>query len=115
MLFFTASDGGHSAKGRERLERVIGDPHTQQAQMLATSPLYHYRDLKTPLMLVHGEEDMRVDYEHARRLVRMLALDGRPAEVITVKGAGHGFVDAGQRKQVWPAVAAFLQKYLGAP
>lgn len=114
-LFFTASDSGRSKAGRAAIEDVMGDSRRDLKAMVDSSPLYRYRELKAPLLLVHGTEDPRVDYEHTRRLARMLALDGRPAEVITVKGAGHGFVDAGQRKQVWPAVAAFLQKYLGAP
>lgn len=115
VLFFTASDGGHSAKGRERLERVIGDPHTQQAQMLATSPLYHYRDLKTPLMLVHGEEDMRVDYEHARRLVRMLNLAARPPVMLTFAKEGHGIDDIDNIETAWSGIAGFLREYLDKP
>ncbi len=45
----------------------------------------------------------------------MLALDGRPAQMIEVKDAGHGFVNAEQRRQVWPATASFLRRYLGEP
>ena len=36
--------------------------------MRETSPLFRYRELETPVMLVHGGEDIRVDYEHTRRL-----------------------------------------------
>lgn len=115
MLFFTASDGGHSAQGREQLERVIGNPRTQQARMLATSPLYHYRELKTPLMLVHGEEDMRVDYEHARRLVRMLNLAGRPPVMLTFEKEGHGVDDIDNIETTWSGIAGFLREHLDQP
>jgi len=79
------------------------------------SPAYRYRELRAPLLLVHGTEDPRVDYEHTRRLVRLLSMDGRPPNLITLEGAGHGIADAAQRKQVWPAVARFLQDHLGVP
>ncbi|HET7924334.1 MAG TPA: prolyl oligopeptidase family serine peptidase [Rhodanobacteraceae bacterium] len=114
-LFFTASDSGRSKEGRAAAEDVMGDPRRDLKAMIDSSPLYRYRELKAPLLLVHGTDDPRVDYEHTRRLARMLALAGRPPELITVEGAGHGFVNAEQRKEVWPAVALFLQKYLGAP
>jgi dipeptidyl aminopeptidase/acylaminoacyl peptidase len=114
-LFFTASDSGRSKAGRAAIEDVMGDSRRDLKSMVDSSPLYRYKQLKVPLLLVHGTEDPRVDYEHTRRLARMLALDGRPPEVITVKGAGHGLASAEQRKAVWPSVAAFLQKYLGAP
>jgi dipeptidyl aminopeptidase/acylaminoacyl peptidase len=114
-LFFTASDSGRSKAGRAAIEDVMGDSRRDLKSMVDSSPLYRYKQLKVPVLLVHGTEDPRVDYEHTRRLARMLALDGRPPEVITVKGAGHGLASAEQRKAVWPSVAAFLQKYLGAP
>ncbi len=113
MLFFTASDGGHSAEGRMSLERVVGDPATERNEMLAGSPLYHYRDLQVPLMLIHGEEDMRVDYEHARRLVRMLNLAGHKPVMLTFKDAGHGWDDIDEIDKEYTGIAGFLEKYLG--
>lgn len=112
VLFFTASDGGHSAKGRERLERVIGDPRTQLEAMQGSSPLYRYRELKAPVMLVHGEEDMRVDYEHARRLVRMLNLADRPPVMLTFKNESHGIDEIDNIETAWSGIAGFLREHL---
>ncbi|MBN8728829.1 MAG: S9 family peptidase [Xanthomonadales bacterium] len=114
MLFFTASDGGHSARGREQLERIIGNPRAQQAEMMATSPLYHYRELTTPLMLVHGEEDMRVDFEHSRRLARMLQLAGRPPVLLALAGEGHGIAAIDNIEATWSGIAGFLRHHLDA-
>ena len=115
VLFFTASDGGHSAKGREQLERVIGDPRTQLEAMQGSSPLYRYRELKAPVMLVHGEEDMRVDYEHARRLVRMLNLAERPPVMLTFEDEGHGLDKIDNIETAWSGIAGFLREHLDAP
>lgn len=112
-LMFTASDSGRSASGRKALEDAVGDPRSNLEAATNSSPLYRYRELKVPLLLVHGTEDQRVDYEHARRLVRMLGLAGRPPAVVTVEGAGHGLITPEQRKLVWPVVARFLEDHLG--
>lgn len=114
ILFFTASDGGRSEEGRRSLEAVLGDPNTEQAQMRASSPLYHYRDIRVPVMLAHGLEDIRVDYEHTRRMARMLAMDGRPPAGLAFEDEGHGIESPDNHERLWNGVAGFLQAHLGA-
>jgi dienelactone hydrolase len=113
MLFFTASDSGNQAKTRAELERIVGDPNTELDAMVATSPLYRYRELTLPVMLVHGREDLRVDYEHARRLTRMLELAGRPPVVLSFDQEGHGLSDLADYKTAYAGIAGFLQQHLG--
>lgn len=113
MLQFTATDAGRSAEGRALLERWMGDPDTQQDAMLAGSPLYHVDRLTLPLMLVHGVEDLRVDFEQTRRLVRLLNLVGRPPVLIRLEDEGHGIVDPARREAVWHGIAGFLRRHLG--
>jgi dipeptidyl aminopeptidase/acylaminoacyl peptidase len=112
-LFFSASDNVRSIKGRPQLERLLGNPRTDMAEMQATSPLYHSRDLTLPVMLVHGRDDVRVDFEHTRRLVRMLNIDNRPPVVLAIPGMGHNLDDPIIADIVWTGVAGFLQQYLG--
>jgi dipeptidyl aminopeptidase/acylaminoacyl peptidase len=114
VLLFSASDFGQSARRREHAERVIGNPLTELDQMLATSPLYHYRDLQVPVMLVHGGEDVRVDYEHSRRLVRMLNLAGRRPVMLSFDRAGHGIEDMDDIDKAYSGIAGFLRQHLGA-
>jgi dipeptidyl aminopeptidase/acylaminoacyl peptidase len=112
-LFFTASDSGRDAKVRKQMERIIGDPNTDLAEMQATSPLYHFRDLKVPLMLVHGREDFRVDFEHTRRLVRMLNLAGNSPVVMAFADEGHGLDEIANIETAWNGIAGFLAEHLG--
>lgn len=112
-LFFTASDSARSEEGRKLMERVIGDPNADMAEMQRNSPLYRYKELTLPILLVHGREDLRVDYEHTRRLVRMLNLAGRPPALIALDDEGHGFDTDVDKTRVWSAVAGFLRAHLG--
>ena len=114
ILFFTASDSGRSKEGREMLEDAIGDPHADAASMRTHSPLYRFRELTTPVMLAHGTDDFRVDYEHTRRMVRMLEGAGRPPALITLEGEGHSVEGEANRRKLWEGVAAFLRMHLGA-
>ncbi|KFN47357.1 alpha/beta hydrolase family protein, partial [Arenimonas composti] len=111
-LFFTASDTGRSERGRELLEEAIGDPNTDLERMIATSPLFHIDRLTTPVMLVHGREDVRVDFEHTRRLLRMLNLAGRPPVLLEFEKEGHGLDDIDNLEATWHAVAGFLRQHL---
>jgi pimeloyl-ACP methyl ester carboxylesterase len=113
-LFFSASDGVRSVKGRPTLERLMGNPRTDMAEMQATSPLYHAHELTLPVMLVHGREDVRVDFEHTRRLVRMLNLENRPPVVMVIPGMGHSLDDPQIADIVWTGIAGFLQQHLGS-
>lgn len=111
-LFFTASDSGTTRQGRESLERWIGNPNTELDKLVETSPLYRYRQLSLPIMLVHGGEDARVDFEHTRRLTRMLNLAGRPPVVLTFPDEGHGIDDAKDLDAEWTGIAGFLRQHL---
>lgn len=112
MLQFTASDTGRLERGRRTLEEVIGDPATEAERLVETSPVYRYRGIQQPVMLVHGREDRRVDDEHTRRMSRMLQLDGRPPVVLELDDEGHGIHDGENIERVWTAVAAFLRQHL---
>jgi dipeptidyl aminopeptidase/acylaminoacyl peptidase len=114
ILFFTASDSGRRKEGRAQLERIIGDPNTQLEQMVATSPLFRVDALATPVMLVHGGEDIRVDYEHTRRLLRMLNLAGRPPVLLELPDEAHGIERMDNLVKAWEGIAGFLRQHLDA-
>lgn len=113
-LFFSASDNVRSVKNRPRLERLLGNPRTDMAEMQAVSPLYRASELTLPVMLVHGRDDVRVDFEHTRRLVRMLNLENRTPVVLAIPGMGHSLEDPTVTDIVWTGIAGFLQQHLGA-
>jgi len=112
ILNFSASDSVRSEPIRKWMEKYFGNPKTELAKMKAEQPLYSYKKLDTPLLLIHGTIDYRVDYEHVARLQRMLTLAGNPPEVLTLRSEGHGFTNLASKKVSWGAIAGFLEKYL---
>lgn len=114
ILFFTASDSARDKATRKEMERVVGNPRTDLEAMKASSPIYHYKELELPVMIVHGTEDYRADYEHARRLQRMLQMAGHPPTGLVFEHEGHGIVRKTNLETMWSGIAGFLQAYLDA-
>lgn len=112
VLFFTASDAGRSREGREALEEIIGHPVADAEEMRQYSPLYRYEELEVPVLLAHGTEDLRVDFEHTRRLSRMLSMAGRPPVLLALEGEGHALEGQAANARLWEAVAGFLHAHL---
>jgi dipeptidyl aminopeptidase/acylaminoacyl peptidase len=113
ILAFSASDFGRNESLRPLVVKLMGDPATDLAAMRERSPLYRYRALDVPVMLVHGREDKRVDYEHMLRLQRVLALDGRPPVGLVFAEEAHGVEDLDNLEVLWRGVAGFLGSHLG--
>lgn len=111
-LLFTASDAAASAKSRTRLEEIIGQPTESLDQLQETSPVYRARALQTPLMLIQGGRDERVDPEHARRLLRMLQLQGTPVTGLWFENEAHGIRSHKNVHRMWRGIAGFLQQHL---
>jgi len=76
--------------------------------------LYRVREIKVPVMLAHGLEDQRVDYEHSRRMKRMLDMVGRPPVGFVFPGEGHGIENLDNLDKLWTGIAGFLEQNLRA-
>lgn len=114
LLLFSASDSSQTDHGMQALIKAVGDPATDSDSMRAYAPLYRYRELTVPVMLVHGTADARVDYEHSRRLVRMLNFAGHPPVMLSLVGEGHGGFSSKDEIALWKGVAGFLRANLDA-
>ncbi len=112
ILNFTASDTVRRIAERKWMEDYFGNPLTDLENMKSRQPLYMYKQLKSPVMLIHGTNDLRVDYEHAFRLQRMLTLAGNPPVMLTLKDEGHGLNSDENIKIGWEAIAGFLTLHL---
>jgi acetyl esterase/lipase len=78
---------------------------------IEASPLYWVTPDAAPTLCIHGTEDPYVAHEQAVWIVDRLKASGVEAELLTLKGAGHGFrgKDADTAEQ---AMFAFFDKHL---
>ena len=68
--------------------------------------------IKTPLLIMHGEEDPQVPPYESAQLVRALKKEGKIFFYYTYAHEGHGFTDHEHLLDAIRKQQAFLQKYL---
>lgn len=82
---------------RKRAVDWIGDPDDPADVALLTerSPLRHADRLTAPVLIMHGENDTRVDPAESERMYRRLRELGKPARLVLHPGVGHEWDRAG--------------------
>lgn len=110
--------GLYPTKALSVIHRRLGThPWGDPQRYLSNSPYYRAGQIRTPILLLHGESDQGCPVEEARKLFAALELLGRSAQLATYRGAGHvvsewplaSAVDAGRR------MTEFLDRHLGLP
>ncbi|HYG10665.1 MAG TPA: S9 family peptidase [Pyrinomonadaceae bacterium] len=100
---------------RIRFHKRMGDPTTAEgkAQLIRQSPLTHAGKIKTPLLVVQGANDPRVNKREADQIVIALRDRGFPVEYVVAPDEGHGFARPVNRMAMLALTEKFLAKYLG--
>jgi dipeptidyl aminopeptidase/acylaminoacyl peptidase len=75
----------------------------------ARSAIFHVNRIKSPTLVLHGEQDDRASAESAKAFGAALEKTGTPVRVVIFPGVGHGIPPAQQTGE-W---APFLRQYLG--
>jgi dipeptidyl aminopeptidase/acylaminoacyl peptidase len=93
----------------------MGDPNTPEglAQMKRQSPLYSADKIKTPLMVVQGANDPRVNKREADQIVIALRDRNYPVEYLVAPDEGHGFARPVNNSAMIAAAERFMAKHLG--
>ena len=92
---------------REYLLRELGDPAKDADLYRERSPLTHASKIRSPLLVLQGENDPRVPRSEAEQVVKALRDSGKPHEYHVYPGEGHGFrttenrIDALRRALDW--------------
>ena len=109
QLLFKSGDIPDSRVGRDYLERVLG---TDQADLQARSPTQNVQGIRVPILLIHGKDDFRADYQHATRLKAALEKGGKSVDWLALSGEGHGIYDEEGRAKTYERLLTFLARYL---
>jgi dipeptidyl aminopeptidase/acylaminoacyl peptidase len=101
--------------GRQIFYKRMGDPTTPEgrAQLERQSPLTHVAKIKTPLMIVQGANDPRVNKAEADQIVVALRDRNYPVQYLLADDEGHGFQRPVNNMAMFAAGEKFLSKYLG--
>ncbi|MEM1411303.1 MAG: alpha/beta fold hydrolase [Pseudomonadota bacterium] len=110
-LMFTQAATRYDASLREAFIEIIGDPEMQRESLIEHSPVYRFRDIVRPVLLIHGTEDPIVDVEHSWRLYKMLELASADVELNIIDGLGHSPTPS-QAQQVLGPVLPFFETCL---
>jgi len=93
----------------------MGDPNTPEglAQMKRQSPLTSADKIKTPLMVVQGANDPRVNKRESDQIVVALRDRKYPVEYLVAPDEGHGFARPVNNMAMIAAAEKFLARHIG--
>ncbi len=92
--------------------KMGGTPEEQPAVYRKANVLPDVERIKTPLLIMHGEEDPQVPPQESIEFVAALKKAGKTYNYITYPNEGHGFRSPEHRLDSMQQELAFLQKYL---
>jgi dipeptidyl aminopeptidase/acylaminoacyl peptidase len=100
--------------GRKMMYARMADPNTPEGKewLAERSPLNAASKIKTPLMVVQGANDPRVNRAEAEQIVIALRDRGFAVEYLLAPDEGHGFARPVNNMAMFMAAEKFLAKHL---
>ena len=91
-------------------------PWEDWQHLLERSPIYHAEKSRTPLLILHGKDDPRVNPGQSRELYRHLKMHGKtPVRLVLYPGEGHGNRKAASRYDYNLRMLQWFEHYLQGP
>ena len=97
---------------RKALYEEIGDPVKDKDFLIATSPLFHAKNIRAPLMVIQGANDPRVIKPESDEIVEAVKKNNVPVEYVVFADEGHGFSKKKNQIEANRKMLEFLDKYL---
>ena len=101
--------------GRKQMYTRMADPTTAagKALLIAESPLTRAKSIVTPLLVVQGKNDPRVNIRESDQIVAAVRDNGKPVEYLVAPDEGHGFARPINNLAMVTAMEEFFAQYLG--
>ncbi|WP_163278912.1 alpha/beta hydrolase family protein, partial [Klebsiella aerogenes] len=80
--------------------------------LIATSPLFHAKEIRKPLMVIQGANDPRVIKPESDDIVAAVKKNGVPVDYLVFDDEGHGFSKKKNQIEANRRMVEFLDKYL---
>lgn len=92
--------------------KMGGTPEQKPEVYRKANALADVPKIKTPLLIMHGEQDPQVPPYESAQFVSALKAQRKPHWYFTYPGEGHGFNQRAHRLDAWKKQLSFLRKYL---
>jgi dipeptidyl aminopeptidase/acylaminoacyl peptidase len=98
---------------RKQFYLRVGDPEKDVDFLKSCSPLFKVDNIKIPILIGHGVNDVRVKLAEAEQIVAAMKAKGLPYEYVLFPDEGHGFTKPENRLKFYAIAEKFLAKHLG--
>lgn len=92
---------------------LVSDQIGSGSHITAGSPLRHAASIKVPVLLVHGDKDINVSFEHSVRMASALTAAGAKVEFLQYKGLDHQLDDSNARTEMLTKMGELLDRTIG--
>jgi dipeptidyl aminopeptidase/acylaminoacyl peptidase len=110
-LMYDKGDIQTIKRGVNYLKQTLG---TDMEELKRRSPVHNAEKIRAAVLLLHGRDDVRAPFEHAKRMRAALEKAGNPPEWISEVGEGHGFFNEKNRAEAYQRILDFFAKHLAA-
>lgn len=113
-------DFGDAYTNADRLGKIFirtghgGSPDERPGVYAVSNTLARVEQIETPLLVMHGEEDVRAPYRQFELVVERLRDAGKDFSSHSYPGEPHGFRDPQNRIDLYRRLEAFFGERLGA-
>ena len=111
VSFYGTSDIGYNFTAQE----IGGNPWADLEKLWQQSPLKYVADVKTPLLILHADEDHRCPVEQAEQLFVALKRLGKKTQLVRFPGEGHELSRSGRPDRRIARLGAILDWFEAHP
>ncbi len=99
-------------EGHLNPSKYFGVDEKDKDQAKASSPIGAIKGWRSPVLLIHGDQDMNVDVDETVDLAQRLREQGVDVRTLIIPGEAHDFIRHSAWVKVWSALDTFLTEKL---
>lgn len=115
QLRSTAGDTAYDPAGVEFWHRLVGQNDTNKTALRDNSPVNMASQIKAPVFIYAGADDIRTPLEQTTAMVRALERAGNPPKSVIIKAEeGHGYGKLENNVDLYERMLKFLDDSIGS-
>ena len=115
ILSSTAGDIASSPSAVQFWHELVGQNDKNRTALRDNSPVHMAKDIKAPVLMYAGADDIRTPLEQTQAMARALERAGNaPKEVVIKKEEGHGFGRLENNVDLYEKILKFLDEHIGS-